>query len=182
MTTKEKILFSALKLFAKQGIDKTSTAGITRDAGMAEGTLFVHFKTKQSLIDGLYIQIKKASIGELEKKVDPKLSVEKNFRAICEELIEYYIENYSAFVFIEQIERDPRVSKKALKEAKREYAGVEKIISEWQKEKKLKGIGVELLRTVIWSSCASIIRFYHSRGMRKTKERHLDIVWDAVKK
>lgn len=59
MTNKEKMLKSALRLFAKQGIDKTSTAKITQAVGVSSGALFVHFKTKQDLLDTLYLKLKK---------------------------------------------------------------------------------------------------------------------------
>ena len=55
LSTKDKIQKSALKLFAKQGVKNTSTAQITKDAGVASGTLFVHYKSKQVLIDSLYL-------------------------------------------------------------------------------------------------------------------------------
>ena len=58
MNTKEKILKSAQKLFVAQGVDKTSTAQICKEVGIASGTLFVHFKTKQDLIDAIYLQKK----------------------------------------------------------------------------------------------------------------------------
>ena len=37
LSTKDKIQKSALKLFAKQGVKNTSTAQITKDAGVASG-------------------------------------------------------------------------------------------------------------------------------------------------
>ena len=44
MTNKQqKILSSALKLFAKQGFDATSTRSIAQDAGVSEGLIFRHF-------------------------------------------------------------------------------------------------------------------------------------------
>lgn len=182
MTTKEKILASALKLFAKQGIDKTSTAQITRDVGVAEGTLFVHFKTKQDLIDGLYIQIKKNSMASLAGLVNPKVSAEKNFKAIAKGLIEHYANNFSEFVFIEQLERDPKVSKKALRAAQKEYAGIVKVMQQWQKEGKIKNIELDLLGGIIWNLCTSIIRFYKANKTKKAQNTHLDIIWEAVKK
>lgn len=47
--TKEQILAAALELFSKQGLDKTTTRQISRKAGIAEGTLFNYFKTKEDL-------------------------------------------------------------------------------------------------------------------------------------
>ena len=47
--TKEKILAAALELFRENGLDGTTTKQISRKAGIAEGTLFNYFKTKEDL-------------------------------------------------------------------------------------------------------------------------------------
>jgi AcrR family transcriptional regulator len=47
--TKEQILAAALELFRKHGLDGTTTKQISKRAGIAEGTLFNYFKTKEDL-------------------------------------------------------------------------------------------------------------------------------------
>jgi AcrR family transcriptional regulator len=47
--TKERILAAALSLFRKRGLDGTTTRQISQKAGIAEGTLFNYFKTKEDL-------------------------------------------------------------------------------------------------------------------------------------
>jgi AcrR family transcriptional regulator len=47
--TKEQILEAALELFRRNGLDGTTTKQISRRAGIAEGTLFNYFKTKEDL-------------------------------------------------------------------------------------------------------------------------------------
>ena len=47
--TKKAILTAALKLFAEKGFYNTSTRAISRKAGIAEGTLFNYFETKEDL-------------------------------------------------------------------------------------------------------------------------------------
>lgn len=47
--TKQAILAAALKLFAERGFYNTSTRAISRKAGIAEGTLFNYFETKEDL-------------------------------------------------------------------------------------------------------------------------------------
>jgi AcrR family transcriptional regulator len=47
--TKRAILAAALKLFAEKGFYHTSTRAISRKAGIAEGTLFNYFETKEDL-------------------------------------------------------------------------------------------------------------------------------------
>ncbi len=47
--TRQAILRAALELFASQGFYRTTTKAISRKAGIAEGTLFNYFKTKEDL-------------------------------------------------------------------------------------------------------------------------------------
>ncbi|MDB6040138.1 MAG: transcriptional regulator [Verrucomicrobiales bacterium] len=47
--TKQKILAAALRLFREKGLEATTTREICRKAGIAEGTLFNYFKTKEDL-------------------------------------------------------------------------------------------------------------------------------------
>lgn len=46
---KDQILEAASKLFAERGFSRTSTAMLAREAGVAEGTLFRHFKSKDDI-------------------------------------------------------------------------------------------------------------------------------------
>jgi AcrR family transcriptional regulator len=50
---REQILETALKLFAEQGFDATSTRQIAREAGIAEGLIFHYFPTKASLLTAI---------------------------------------------------------------------------------------------------------------------------------
>ena len=47
--TKRAILQAALELFAQKGFYQTTTSAISRKAGIAEGTLFNYFETKEDL-------------------------------------------------------------------------------------------------------------------------------------
>lgn len=53
MPTRERILASALELFAEQGYEATSTAQIEEAAGLSRGSgaLYKHFRSKQELLD-----------------------------------------------------------------------------------------------------------------------------------
>ena len=47
--TRKAILRAALELFAEKGFYQTTTRAIARKAGIAEGTLFNYFETKEDL-------------------------------------------------------------------------------------------------------------------------------------
>src|SRR5918995_786898 len=50
---REQILKTALKLFAAQGFDATSTRQIAKEVGVAEGLIFHYFPTKASLLTAI---------------------------------------------------------------------------------------------------------------------------------
>src|SRR3979411_2458743 len=52
------ILDAATRLFAERGLTAAPTSEISKAAGVAEGTLFTYFKTKDDLINALYREIK----------------------------------------------------------------------------------------------------------------------------
>jgi AcrR family transcriptional regulator len=52
------ILDAATRLFAERGLTAAPTSEISKHAGVAEGTLFTYFETKDDLINALYREIK----------------------------------------------------------------------------------------------------------------------------
>jgi len=52
------ILEAALRVFAERGIASTPTSAISGAAGIAEGSLFTYFKTKDELLNELYLDLR----------------------------------------------------------------------------------------------------------------------------
>lgn len=54
---KNEILDVAEKLFATKGFDDTSTNDILKEVGIARGTLYYHFKSKEEILDAVIARI-----------------------------------------------------------------------------------------------------------------------------
>ncbi len=68
MTEKQRlILDAALKLFARDGYNSTSTNKIAKEAGVSEGLIFRHFRNKEGLLDFIVQQGLEIMKGELDK-------------------------------------------------------------------------------------------------------------------
>ncbi len=59
------ILSAALRVFAERGVSHAPTAAISKVAGIAEGSLFTYFKTKDELLNELYIEMRRDFDREL---------------------------------------------------------------------------------------------------------------------
>ena len=60
---KNEILDAAAELFAAKGYDETSTGDILDRVGIARGTLYYHFKSKEDILDALIERINAALIA-----------------------------------------------------------------------------------------------------------------------
>lgn len=55
-SSRDKISRAALKLFTQKGINSTTTKEIARKAGVAEGTIYIYFKSKDELAYSLFVE------------------------------------------------------------------------------------------------------------------------------
>jgi len=69
MTKKDAIIEAATRLFAVKGFNETSTAEVAKEAGVAQGTLFYHFKTKEGIMLEVFHGIMETYQEGLEKAV-----------------------------------------------------------------------------------------------------------------
>ena len=107
---REKLLNTALRLFAAKGVQSTSTAEIAREAGTAAGTLFLYFPTKQDLIHALVLQISKQEGEAVQARLTPDLSARDQFFAIWDGSIRWLLENPEAYQYAQQVRDSGLVS------------------------------------------------------------------------
>ena len=182
LSTKDKIFQSALDLFASQGIQATSTAQISKKAGVASGTLFVHFKSKQELIDTIYISIKKNAFADLNENIHNDSSVEVQFKEASRKIIEYFLTNYNEFIFLGLVDIDPMVSEEARAIG---FKNFEKSMTDMKiffKEGYFRDIDFDLLMQINWSTIETIIKNLKLRNLNKPSESELNVIWDIMKK
>ncbi|WP_067554404.1 TetR/AcrR family transcriptional regulator [Faecalibaculum rodentium] len=74
---RSEILDAAEKLFGTKGYDATSTGDILRELGIARGTLYYHFKSKEDILDAMIDRLTQAlaarAAGVLDRKGIPVL-------------------------------------------------------------------------------------------------------------
>ena len=64
---KNEILDAAEELFAAKGYDATSTGDILERVGIARGTLYYHFQSKEEILDALIERINQSLIAKAKK-------------------------------------------------------------------------------------------------------------------
>jgi AcrR family transcriptional regulator len=110
MSKREQILQAALKLFTEHGFRGTSTAEISRQAGVATGTLFHHFKSKEELIEELYLGAKTELADYLQSACSSAKGTEEIIKQLWFAYVDWAINHESQYRFFKHCEASPYIN------------------------------------------------------------------------
>ena len=134
---REEILDAAEKLFAAKGFDNTSTGDILDAVGIARGTLYYHFKSKEEILDGVIGRITNRLMqdaGEIVRKKELPV-LERLTKAI----MSLNVESKIGYEIMEQVHR-PQNALMHQKIQATLLAGINPILTELVKEGIEQGI------------------------------------------
>lgn len=78
------ILDAALRLFAQRGFNETSVSDIAAEAGMATGTVYLYFPSKEDVLQGLHERFREQNIARIAE-----VAIDTMERASAGELVDY---------------------------------------------------------------------------------------------
>jgi AcrR family transcriptional regulator len=87
------ILEAATRLFAERGLTAAPTSEISKQAGVAEGTLFTYFETKDDLINALYREIKLELADAIMSDFPRKKNIRTRLRHVWDRYVNWGIAN-----------------------------------------------------------------------------------------
>ncbi|MFB9278617.1 TetR/AcrR family transcriptional regulator [Cohnella cellulosilytica] len=99
----QRILQSAIALFAEKGYANTSTSEIAKRSGVAEGTIFRHYGTKENLLLAVIVPFLKESLPVMAQEVFEEVHPEKQagfehfLRAMFLNRLRFFRENKEIF-------------------------------------------------------------------------------------
>jgi AcrR family transcriptional regulator len=176
------LLRAALALFAAQGFDGTSTALIAKQAGVASGTLFFHFATKEELINQLFEEIKLKIENVLLENYQPSQPVHERFIQGFSALLRYFLVNPQHLQFMEQYHFSP-LSTCALNDNYSNHV-LKNILHEARETNAVKDIPVQVLHALAFGPIVSLAKEHATRGCTVDEAMiHATITacWDGMK-
>jgi AcrR family transcriptional regulator len=96
-----------LELFVEQGFHGAPMAEIAEKAGVAAGTIYRYFESKDALITELHRELKEKITAVLEKDYPAASPLRERFLYFLRELIRYFITNPLHFRYMEQYFNSP---------------------------------------------------------------------------
>ena len=161
------LLEAAIELFAKDGFWQTTTASIAQEAGVATGTLFTYFPTKNDLIDELYMTIKRKALAEVQREPKPHGSFEVVFKEIHTRLLKWGSANPKKFLLMLQLRQGNQVSQRIYETIEDDWKESYDWIKLGQQEGKLARFPTNLLLSIIYGHLEAVIQHNIQHNLSK---------------
>lgn len=177
------LLQAALELFAAQGFNGSSTALIAKRAGVASGTLFFHFTSKDALICALFHEIRAKIEKNLMECLHAEVPTRERFLQTFSKLLRYFLENPQEFKFVEQYHYSPL--NKAGDQANCEENVLRKMLLEARQQKLIKDAPLLFLEAVAFGPIVSLAKEHANHGTPvddKIIRLTIEACWDGLKR
>ena len=181
---KEAILDTALTLFTERGFFGTPTSLISKEAGVATGTLFFYFKTKEDLIDTLYRRTKSEAAQAMFMGLGEEMSVKAKFHRLGSNAVDWGIRHPREMKFMEQFAHSPFVSTNAQEEGMSHFLFLEALVNEGIREGTIRNLNPSLLFCMMASALSGLIAHISLTDDPATREeitgQGLQFIWNGL--
>jgi TetR/AcrR family fatty acid metabolism transcriptional regulator len=162
------ILEAAVKVFARQGFHQSTISQIAKDAGVADGTIYLYFKNKDDILVQFFSYRAKQVFERFREEVDrADTSLEKLRNLIRRHLAEFQRDKDGAIVYQVETHQNSRLAEAQIKEMSELYRElISEIVEQGQQEGSIrKDVYVGLVKRFIIGAVDEVINTWiHSGG------------------
>lgn len=171
-------------LVEQTGLSGLTMAAIAREAGLATGTLYVYFKSKEELMVGLYEQSKRQTAASLMQGDDPAAPFRQRFRHMWDNWLEHRLAHSAQVVFLEQYYNSPWFSEASRQLSAQLIKGWVELIDNAKAQQILKDVPTPLLISSFAGSVRETAQLLRSGTLSHTPEQlnmAFGLCWDGIK-
>jgi TetR/AcrR family fatty acid metabolism transcriptional regulator len=162
------ILEAAVKVFARQGFHQSTVAQIAKEAGVADGTIYLYFKNKDDILVQFFSFRAKQVFESFREEVDrAETSSDKLRNLVRRHLAEFQRDRDGAVVYQVETHQNSRLAEAQIKEMSKMYRDlISEIIEQGQQEGTIrKDLYVGLVKRFIIGAVDEVINTWlHADG------------------
>lgn len=170
------LLDAALDLFCEVGYAATPVPSIARRAGIAVGSVYRHFPSKEHLVNALYRREKVRLIGAVLADVDSAADPEDAFRALWRRLADFAIAHPASVSFLEMHHHEGYLDDESRTLAKMADDQVARVLRAWQRAGAVRRGDPDVLHAQVFGGFVAVLRQRMNNGRRITRSIGTDTV------
>ena len=162
------ILEAAVRVFARQGFYQSTIAQIAKEAGVADGTIYLYFKNKDDILVQFFSYRTKQVFESFREEVDrAETSADKLRNLVRRHLAEFQRDRDGAVVYQVETHQSSRLAEDQIREMSQMYRDlISEIVEQGQQEGTIrKDLYVGLVKRFIIGAVDEVINTWlHSNG------------------
>lgn len=163
------ILQAALKVFAEHGFNGAQVSKIAKEAGIADGTIYLYFQNKEDILITVYRTTLTEFTQLLTERLQEALNADAAIQAICETLFTYMEENvYIAYLNIVELRQHPAELRKEISQYTRPFFRlIEDVLQKGKEEGAFRpGLEVKHARRLLFGAMDQVISSWLISGRK----------------
>ncbi|WP_353135236.1 TetR/AcrR family transcriptional regulator [Pseudopedobacter sp.] len=185
MDKKEAIFQHTLLLIHQNGFHGTPMSQIAQRSGVAIGTIYHHFESKDELILALFKYCRGLITEYIFKDNHPDIDFKTRFFSIWLNFVEFYIKHPESLSFMDQFYSSPYLQRVLIEETMCGEDSVSRFLKEGIDLGFIRNADVNIISTVFIGTAVSTVK-RHLHGLHRFNQesfRHIiEIIWDGIKK
>lgn len=183
MTKKDKILETMLKLIAQNGIQGSPMSLIAKESDVATGTIYHHFKSKEEIVNEIYLNIKR-EFQKIIQSVDKTKSFKEQFYELWVKMYEYYSNHPLIFSFSQQVSHTPIISEETKLKGLEYYQGIFDFFTEGITKNYFTNGDLEVMVLLTYQNILTLVelKINGKKINKKTIEQAIDFSWNGLTK
>jgi AcrR family transcriptional regulator len=180
------IIETALKLFVENGFHGTATSKIAQESGIANGTLFNYFPTKEILIVSIYNTVVNKMDDFIMKSIESNSVSKESFRSLFVASVKWNLENTMEFQYLQQFNISPYSKTGKSRVLGQEEHPLYNLIQNGINLVLLKPIAVGLLFSLFTAQINGLCFYLISNNIIKNQSTELieetfELLWEMIK-
>ena len=183
---RDEIIRAAVALIAEHGFHGAPMALVAERAGVAAGTIYRYFESKDVLIRETHACLERQILAALTADFSAERSVRERFLHIGRKLVEYFLASPMEFRFIEQFHNSPYgvAHRREKFFGKQEKNLVVKLFEEAHAQRLIKDLPLPVLFALMFGPLVDVCRDHILEFVALDEvliERTVAACWDGVK-
>jgi len=177
------ILDAATRVFAECGLTAAPTSEISKEAGVAEGTLFTYFKTKDDLINALYREIKLELADAMISGFPRKKDVRTRLRHVWDSYVNWGVANPEQRKVLTQLQVSGMLSKESIEAGSAPFVEIESMTRDAIEQHILRvDLPIELISKMLGALAEATMDLIVLKPARTSKYREsgFEIYWAGI--
>jgi TetR/AcrR family transcriptional regulator, repressor of fatR-cypB operon len=180
-STRESILDAALAAFTEHTFGSTSMAVVAQRAGVAVGSIYRHFPSKEALGNAVFQRWKALALERLRREVDLDAPTRDAYGQLWRSLVGFAAEHPDAFAFMEYQQHEEYLDETsgALSAEMIAFAG--EVLIRGQRAGVVRNVDVELLIALAYGALVGLTKAIRDGLPQARATAAEDAVWDLLR-